>query len=79
MVWTFRIYQKLEAPGLLLEVALRYLSLKIFFLMYASELVSFQGLGALARDRPDDAIQYLADFLLREKHRFSNYNPFAED
>ena len=47
--------------------------------MYVSELVSFQGLGALARDRPDDAIQYLADFLLREKHRFSNYNPFAED
>ncbi|PAV56579.1 hypothetical protein WR25_05885 [Diploscapter pachys] len=41
--------------------------------------ILMQGLGALARDRPDDAIQYLADFLLREKHRFSNYNPFAED
>ncbi|CAI2354605.1 unnamed protein product [Caenorhabditis sp. 36 PRJEB53466] len=36
--------------------------------------ILLQGLGALAKDRPENPIEYLANFLLREKDRYNSEN-----
>lgn len=42
--------------------------------------ILLQGLGALAKDRPENPIEYLANFLLREKDRYNaeNQNPAGQ-
>lgn len=36
--------------------------------------ILLQGLGALAKDRPENPIEYLANFLMREKDRYNVEN-----
>uniref|UniRef100_A0A1I7TP59 COMPASS complex subunit Sdc1 n=1 Tax=Caenorhabditis tropicalis TaxID=1561998 RepID=A0A1I7TP59_9PELO len=42
--------------------------------------ILLQGLGALAKDRPENPIEFLANFLLKEKDRYNaeNQNPAAQ-
>ncbi|CAP39620.1 Protein CBR-DPY-30 [Caenorhabditis briggsae] len=42
--------------------------------------ILLQGLGALAKDRPENPIEFLANFLLREKDRYNaeNQNPAGQ-
>lgn len=41
------------------------------------KIIFVQGLGALAKERPENPIEFLAKFLMKEKHRYEPSNEGA--